>query len=57
MTGTATSMPVMNRSTTATPPYAYAWTIAAGRSSIRSTFAQPSADPLRAGLTIIGNPR
>ena len=46
----------MNSSTTATGPYAYAPTIAAGSSAARDTLLQPSADPPRVGLTIIGKP-
>ena len=46
----------MNSSTTATGPYAYAPTMAAGSSAGRDTLLAPSADPLRDGLTIIGKP-
>ena len=46
----------MNSSTTATGPYAYAPTMAEGSSSARDTLLQPSADPPREGLTIIGKP-
>ena len=52
----ASSVPVMNSSTTAMSSYAYALAMAWGKSAASSTFVTPKLEPPRAGFTMTGSP-